>query len=96
MPLGPVSYGAIAISFGTKSSLGFELAADTASYGWLYYGLNGVGGVRLPAGLKGAMKALLSAPKSTKAWPAWKLVGPNDRHFPIATHADRAFGLAAP
>lgn len=93
--LGPVKYSAMTIRFGAKSSLGFGLAASTASYGWFYYGLNSVDGVRLPAGLKGAMKGLLGAPKSAKAWPAWKLVGPNDRYFPFATHAARAFWLAA-
>lgn len=68
---------------------------DTASYGWFYYSLNSVDGVRLPAGLKGAMKGLPGAPKSGTAWPVWKLVGPNDRYFPLATHADRAFWLSA-
>ncbi|MDZ7281045.1 PD-(D/E)XK nuclease family protein [Sphingomonas sanguinis] len=93
--LGPVRYSAITIRFAAKSSLGFGLAVDTASYGWFYYGLNSVDGVRLPAGLKGAMKGLLGAPKSGTAWPVWKLVGPNDRYFPLATHADRAFWLSA-
>ena len=93
--LGPVRYSAITIRFAARSSLGFGLAADKASYGCFYYGLNSVDGVRLPAGLKGAMKGLLGAPKSTKAWPAWKLVGPNDRYFPLAVNADRAFWLAA-
>jgi hypothetical protein len=93
--LGPNRHTAITVRFGSRSSLGFGLGADTASYGCLYYGLNSVNEIRLPAGLRAAMKSLLGSPKSTKAWPAWKMVGPNDRYFPLPVNADRTFWLAA-
>jgi hypothetical protein len=92
---GPERHSAFLIGFAPATEVGFGFQFDKPRYSSLFYGVASEQGRPIPARPKTALKRFLESASGTDYWPVWKSVGPNDRYFTLARHADREFWLAA-
>lgn len=93
--IGAGKHSGLLVGLATDATVGIGIQFDYARHGYLLCRVAGEEGRPLPTGVKPVIQALMESEASTKYWPVWKRVGPNDRHFPLSQQTDREFWISA-
>lgn len=91
--IGSSNNSGLVIGLAPDATVGFGIQFDKSGHRVLFYGVNSMDDRPLPRGAKRVMQELIGVKTGTAAWPIWKLVGPNDKFFPMPKATGREFWL---